>query len=488
MTHFNLVIDPWIPVRYVDASSKLVSLERLFKDCASIADLDCQAHERISLMRLLVCITQAELGAPDSPEEWGDFGSDLESRAVAYLKRPDIHPHFNLFGDGSRFLQVAIDPSDSEPVKASKLFPQLATNNNPTLFDHDGGTPVRVFESEKLALALLVFQNFYPLYGAGYRGKGPCVDGNMLHSLVYGAHLKETIIANCLTKDFIGEFFPQGIGKPIWEFNLNCSDDLSAALASYLGRLVPRHRSLFLLPTCDFFLIKQEGLEYPRFEAAREPSATIVISSKKDVQERKLLAAKLDKAIWRDLHLLTILRQSKSEDQKAPFAVQIQWQRGITGFCLWAGALVTDMKAKILDVVESTITVPVSLLNDRGRAHYESGITFADMQSNQLYGAVKQNGAALKNENPPTDEAKKQFWHALEAQCTVLLQIAGTPDILNGLSFGEGHDDWTVAVRRAAKKAYDQVCPRQTPRQMQAYATGLKVLFPKPKKKKAATT
>ena len=87
-----------------------------------------------------------------------------------------------------------------------------------------------------------------------------------------------------------------------------------------------------------------------------------------------------------------------------------------------------------------------------------------------------------------TDEAKKQFWHALEAQCYVLLQIAGTPDILNGLSFGEGNDDWTVAVRRAAKEAYDHVCPRQTPRQMQAYAAGLKVLFPKPKKKKAATT
>jgi hypothetical protein len=150
--------------------------------------------------------------------------------------------------------------------------------------------------------------------------------------------------------------------------------------------------------------------------------------------------------------------------------------------------LVTDIKAKILDVVESTITIPITLLNDRGRAHYESGITFADIQSNQLYGAVKLNGAALKNENPPTDEAKKQFCHALEAQCSVLLQIAGTPDILNGLSFGEGNDAWSIAVRRAAKEAYDHVCPRQTPRQMQAYATGLKFLFPKPKKKKASIT
>ena len=69
-------------------------------------------------------------------------------------------------------------------------------------------------------------------------------------------------------------------------------------------------------------------------------------------------------------------------------------------FQLCLAELCKAKDAKIIDLLESHLSVPVSLLNDRGRAHYESGITFADTQSNYLFGAVKQNGAALKNENP----------------------------------------------------------------------------------------
>jgi hypothetical protein len=50
-------------------------------------------------------------------------------------------------------------------------------------------------------------------------------------------------------------------------------------------------------------------------------------------------------------------------------------------------------------------------------------------------------------------------------------------------NFGEGNDPWTQAVRAAARDAYEKVCPRQTPRQIQAYAAGIKFLRPKSKNK-----
>jgi hypothetical protein len=78
----------------------------------------------------------------------------------------------------------------------------------------------------------------------------------------------------------------------------------------------------------------------------------------------------------------------------------------------------------------------------------------------------------------------RHFWHALDQQSGTLLEIVRTPALMGGLSFGEGADPWTLAVRRAARDAYNSVCPRQTPRQLQAYAAGLKVLNPKTKKKK----
>ena len=97
----------------------------------AIADLEAAPHERVSLMRLLVCLTQAALGAPEDDFGWPGFGSKLTTAVPAYLDRPDIHPHFNLLGPGPRFLQVKV-PVREEPVPASKLMPQLATGNNPT--------------------------------------------------------------------------------------------------------------------------------------------------------------------------------------------------------------------------------------------------------------------------------------------------------------------------------------------------------------------
>ena len=54
-------------------------------------------------------------------------------------------------------------------------------------------------------------------------------------------------------------------------------------------------------------------------------------------------------------------------------------------------------------------------------------------------------------------------------------------------TFGEARDPWTGAVRAAADAAYESTCPRGTPRQYEAYAAGLRVLRPLPKKSKPTT-
>jgi CRISPR system Cascade subunit CasA len=483
MKNFNLIDSPWIPVRNLDGLNRLVSLDTLFREATIIADLDCPPHERISLMRLLVCITQAELGAPDSPDDWDSFGHDLETRVPAYLHRPEIYPHFNLFGEGPRFLQVPI-PSNPEPVPASKLIPHLATGNNPTVLDHEGRTEGRSLSPERLATALITFQCFYPLYGAGYKGKGPCVDGNMLHTLITEDTLKETILSNCLTLDWIQTYFPKHkLGRPIWELDPESKEYVETASHTYLGRQVPRHRNLWLLENGTGFLLESKGIEYPRYEEAREPSATVIVIKKKETEERRLLPARLDKSVWRDLHALTVLRQSTKEEARAPLTLHIQRQRGKENISIWTGGLVTDLKAKIYDTIESSFTIPVTMFTETGRARYRSGIDFADKQSNQLYGAVKQYGAAMKNENPPTDPAKQHYWNTLEQQCHLLLDTVRQNKPMTE-DFGEGKDPWTQAVRQAALAAYQQICPRQTPHQLQAYAAGLQVLPVKSASKK----
>lgn len=489
MSNFNLIDDPWIPVRWLPSASgetpALVSLADAFRRSREIADLDAAPHERIALTRLLVCIAHAAIGAPDSPDEWHDFGESLESDATAYLTRPEIHPHFNLLGDGPRFLQEDV-PRTGDPVPASKLFAKLATGNNPTLLDHGGMAPGRRFDPAMIALALLTFQNFYPLYGAGYKGRGPCADSNAIHCVLLGRDLLDTVLGNMLDADTLSTTALESIGRPLWE----CSgpDELEASTRTLLGRLVPRHRSLRLTTDLTGFHHRQKSLQYPNWEPHREPSVSIVLNRK---EERRIAPARLDRSIWRDLHYLTALRAGDEYNPDAAPVLQSHREALERKDAeLWTGALITDLKAKILDTTESTFTVPRDLFGIAGRARYGAGVDFAETISTKLFGAIRTYGSALSHEHPPVAEGQQQFWHRLDQQHQTLIRLAANPEPgMPAIGQADAKDAWTQAVRQAALDAYQSVCPRTTPRQIQAFAAGSRplhrALYPKPAKKPA---
>lgn len=474
---FNLVEEPWIPVRQaMDGKRVLVGLGDLFRLAGEIQDLDCSPAERVALMRLLVCITHAALGTPDSPEDWGDFGSDLHEKVPAYLDSEAIKTTFNLLGDGPRFLQVTI-ADQALPVDITKLVFHLATGNNTTLFDHAGGSVSRTLSCQQAALALLTFQNFYPVYGSGYKGKGPCMDRNMIHALLKTDNLRDTILSNCLTQDFIEAHF-HGVGRPIWELKEAGKDFERLATTSYLGRLVPRHRALWLCKGLDGFFIEQEGLEYPAFEEARESTATLRLYEKDGVLERSLLRCQVDRSAWRDLHAVLVVKHAKANEVSAPLNLQVRCRRKGPTFQLWTGGLIAD-KAKIIDAVESSFTIPTDLLGEDARSLYQAGVSYADTQAYKLKLAVTEYSKALKSDTPPVARAVNRYWHAMDRDSGLLLQLGCQP---MPLGYAEKGNAWGDLVRQAARKVYEDTCPRQTPRQIRAFAAGLKKLsVPKPK-------
>jgi len=481
MTQFNLIDSPWLPVRDHEGSPRMVSLLDLFRSAEKWTDLDLRPAERVSVLRLLVCIAQAALGAPMDSEEWKDFGRDLSGTATTYLSK--WRSSFDLFGDGPRFIQRRPAEAD-EPTLVSKLILHLASGNNPKNFDHAGGM-VRPLPPATLALALLAFQNFYPLYGAGYKGRGPCVDGNMLHTFLRGANLRELILNNCLDQEIIEESLG-GMGRPLWEQFPSSPIDKPAtdnARLSYLGRLVPLHRTLWLCDDCAHAFVGQDGWEYPRFEAYREPSATVITFKDKPRQ----LWASLDRLIWRDLHALTVLARGPNAPEGAPLTVQSHHDpEAATPVDIWTGALVTDGKAKILDTVESVFRLPARLFDPAGRGIYKRGVDYAQMRAERLRAAVKAYGSAMKNESPPTALAERHYWHSLDQNSRTLVELAGNPS-LGDLQFGgTSSDRWTQLVRTAVIAAFEHSCHRDTPRQIEAFAQGLKALQPLQGKKAKA--
>ncbi|MDD5349237.1 MAG: type I-E CRISPR-associated protein Cse1/CasA [Chthoniobacteraceae bacterium] len=478
MTTFNLIDSPWLPVRDHRGRARLLGLSDLFSCPEAWAEVDVRPHERISIMRLLVCIAQAALGAPEDTDGWDEFGSDLSEKATAYLHQ--WRDGFNLLGDGPRFLQRR-PVKEGEPVMISKLVPHLASGNNPCNNDHGGGE-LRPMDPAPLAMALLSFQNFYPLYGAGYKGRGPCVDGNMLHTLLRGSNLREVILANCLDQDNIDTSLG-GMGRPIWELWPASSSDQPAvenARKTYLGRLVPLHRTVWICDNYTQMLVSKEGWEYPTFEEYLEPTATIISTNK---GERRLLWSTPERAIWRDLHALTVLTRA-AESHAAPLVIQSHQNWGEPKpLDIWTGALVTDGKAKILDVVESIFHLEDRLFTDSGRGLYEKGVLYAQLGSFCLRNAVRACGKAMMSEDPPVPTAERHYWHQLDQQCNTLLKVANDP-ATGALEFGpESRDDWSRTIRDALNAAYEEACPRQTPRQILAYTEGLRLLYPKPASK-----
>ncbi|YCM44049.1 type I-E CRISPR-associated protein Cse1/CasA [Verrucomicrobiaceae bacterium 227] len=493
MTTFNLIDSPWIPVRWLPTATDTpprVSLATAFSQGSHIADLDCSPPERIALMRLLICITHAALGVPEDANEWDDFGSDLDTAIPNYLRQPEIHPHFNLLGDGPRFLQEEL-PSTTEPVPNSKLFPQLATGGNPTLLDHSGMSDSRLFNAHDIALALLTFQNFYPSYGRGYKGSGPCAERNAIHTLFLGKNLTQTILSNLVDENSIE---PMPIGIPIWK--CMSPSELKESTTTLLGRLVPRHRSVKLTDDLTHFYHRAKSLEYPGWEGFREPSVTTILNAK---NVRSLLPARLDRSLWRDLHSLTALRVGMTgndfNEHSAP-VLRSQEERLRSGKAkLWTGTLIDSGQAKFLDAIESTFTVNHALFTPAGHNIYSSGTDHAETVSKKLYGAIKTYGSSLSNEKPPIEEGQKHFWHVLDQTHRTLIALAGDPESTRGkpaIGSPGAEDEWTKAVRQAALDAYQTVCPATSPRQIQAYAAGIKplmrALYPTAKKatKKAA--
>lgn len=464
---FNLVDQPWIPVSRTGKHG-LVSLGEALAKAEEIDDLDTDPQARVSLMRLLVAVTQSACGAPDCVEEWGEYGSLLGETTTEYLNRPHIRDGFSLFGDGPRFLQAPVGGGES--VEITKLVFHRATGNNATLLDHQAMAEVQPMRPADIALSLLSFQNFYPLYGAGHKGKGPCVARSMAHAIPKGRNLKDTILLNCLTKDIVGEHFPS-FGRPIWE-----TED--EATTSYLGRLVPRHRPL-TLQSPTHFLLGGPGLEYPSFEEAREPSATVRVIQTKDGPVRGLLSCRTDRAIWRDLHSMMVVRQHEKSEATAPLTIQTQARRGANISNIWVGGVIAD-KAKIVDTLESAFTIAPAFFREGGAVLYKQGVEFADQMAGRLKAAGKAYDEALGGGSGVSGRALVRYWHELDRQSGRLLQSCQDGE---DIPYEERESTWGGVARQAAREAYERTCARRTPRQIQAFIEGLKKLnFQKPKK------
>ncbi|MGA2620668.1 MAG: type I-E CRISPR-associated protein Cse1/CasA [Thermoguttaceae bacterium] len=504
----NVAFDAWIPVVTTAGKRQLASLCTVLAEGAQFADLAVRPHERVALMRLLLCVAHAALDGPQDYDEWCEVPARLPEATRKYLG--EWRAAFKLFDPEKPWLQVAglskvageqKAPDDTSGwTPTSKLTFSFATGNKTTLFDHRGMAETRPVAFPDLILSVLTYQCFSTgglISQAYWDGKqttksskdAPCVTASMVHALLRGRDLFESIHLNLPTHEDIRFSYGQrGIGRPIWEQpprSLSDKPNIENATETYAGRLVPMSRFIRLHSDGALMLLG-DGLVYPTFTDGfpPEPTATVVVRRIAKKEERAVLSYRPSRALWRELGAVIVKRRAGGTG--GPLSLRaIQDGRGCD---LVVGALARD-QADIVDTAESVFRVPPRLSSPEGVSAYESEVNSADEIASRLGWSVEGYRSAidggwegrLKGAGPSKGELKAKlhgvattnYWTTVEKNLPLLMahvEAIGTDKSLRT------RDAWRKKLFAAACDAYRTACGQETPRQIRAFAEGWKRL------------
>ena len=513
----NVAFEDWIPVVTTAGKRQLASLCDVLTGGEQFADLAVRPHERVALMRLLLCVAHSALEGPEDYDEWCEVPSRLPAAARQYLGR--WKDSFELFHPERPWLQVATlapIPSGNKKSSASddegewssvnKLSLTRASGNNTTLFDHAAAGDMQEWEPHELALDLLVFQNYFVAGGKAssriwgkYEMKnppnpkgGPCAGKSVVYTFLRGRNLAESVHLNLNSHESLDLLYgssPGWLGKPIWELPVESPDSqdaLANATGTHLGRLVPQTRILRLRKNGRKVLLGG-GFTYPKFQDEKNPfhpdvHATVVLSSD---GERELLCASPNKSIWRELPSLTVRSRGDSTANRGPLCLENIPDQASCDILVCAMITNPKQAAEIVDLVDSVFHIPARLSSPEGATAYESEVKSAEHIASRLNCAVEGYRAAvdggwegrLKNAGQSKRELKAKlcgiaathYWTAVEKNLPLLMthiEALGTESSLRT------RETWRRMLFTSACDAYRTACGQETPRQVRAFAKG----------------
>lgn len=480
---FNLIEEPWIPV----ADHGRVSLRQLFSN-PEYRSLGGNPVQKIAVLKLLLAIAQAA-ATPKDEVEWRAMGADgLAERCLAYLEQ--WHDRFYLYG-GKPFLQMpAIRAAKVQPFGA--VLPEVSTGNTTVLSQVQRQ---RHLDDGAKALLLLTLMGFAfsgkktdnsIVLTPGYAGKkndkgrpstgkpGPSVAHmGLLHTFLCGSAIQQTLWLNLFTERQLERMnlYPRGVGFAPWEI-MPIGEDCEQAQklkGSLMGRLVPLCRFCLFI---DDGLHYSEGIAHPGYkDGVVDPSMAINYSDK----EPKALWVDPEKRPWRELTaLLGFFDQSATQGFQS-WQLRIGLDRArdtVDGFAVWSGGLRVSSNAGEQyasvsdDFVESQVWLHSEILGESWFSQLKQEMSALDGLAKNLYGRVRGFFKEQKAEGGKiAAQATQLFWQLCERefqrlvdQCDQTAEAAAQRQKLR------------QRFASYIEQAYDKFCPRETARQLDAWA------------------
>ena len=475
---FNLVEEKWIPV----ANEGLVSLHDVFKK-PHLTALGGNPVQKIALTKLLLAIAQSAY-TPKDDKDWKQLGADgMAAKALEYLK--EKRNCFWLYGE-KPFLQMpAIFPAAIQPCGAVTI--GIATGNTTVLLQSQMERPLTDAEKALLVVELGGFAlggkktDNSVVLTAGYQGKqnekgkpstgkpGPALGFmGFLHSFLAGETIQESMWLNVLTlRDVRGVLnLKNGLGMAPWE-SMPIGEDCNRAQdlkVTYLGRMVPLCRFMLL---GDDGLHYSEGISYPGYaEGGFDLSTGVDYAAAKP----RALWTDTEKRPWRQMTSLLAFLANEKKSVFDCYQLRIGLQRAKTSMRnmgVWSGGLRVSSNAGEQyasgtdDFVESEFRIEADSLGTEWFLRLRGEMTIIEELAKNVYGCtLGYYKHQLVEGKDQAAQASNLFWQLAEHQFQNLINACGT--------------NTSASLRpvfaNLAIKAFDTYCPRDTARQLDAWA------------------
>lgn len=467
---YNLIDEPWIPI----IGGEKISLQRLFSSFDH-KELGGNPIQKIALLKLLIAISQAA-STPENNEDWRTMGPEgLASMCLEYLQK--WRDSFWLYGE-KPFLQMpAISKAEKKCYGA--VLPEIATGNTTIITQSQVEKPLGDDQKALLIVTLMGFalggkktDNTISLskdYKKSPTGQSGALIGykGYLHNFAYGDNLLTTIWLNILTHENIrGLNYSNGLGTPPWESLIEGEDcEIAKALKNSLfGRLVPFSR---------FCLLADDGIHYSQGlshlshnDGGIDPSVCI----NRQAKDAKAIWVDPTKRPWRWLtSILSFISNRHNSGWNCP-QIKHSFER-MASECLgiWSGGLKVSSNAGeqyvsgIDDFVESSINLQV----DKGSiwfALFEREMLFLDAIADQIRKNISAYFKLLKlDAKDRVQEAVNVFWQICEQKASKMIAVCRSAE-------KEKIEELRKIFKAIANQVYDSTCPRETSRQLDAWA------------------
>ena len=480
---FNLLDEPWIPTT---GSNPISLLEAWELDTPRL--LGGTAIQKLSILKLLLAIAQRAY-TPANTKEWRDLGiSGLSKHCVEYLERN--RSLFFLYGD-KPFLQYPIldellttkgEPLPVQPI-SRPYHPDIPSDNDSIINQIQSYR--KPTDAEK-ALFLISVMN-YSFAGKrvtlidplteGYATKkasatpGPSIGNYVgyLNTFLLEKTIVGTVFLNMFTHETLAAF-PQWEEDPLippWEAMPSGENDTNAQKIrnGFMGTLVGMSRFVLLKDDGALFT---EGLQYPSHKLGwREPFMT-------SRGEDKVSFLDISKKPWRNVTaLLSLSLSGKKSGVSCPQVdLLLLRARTVTEYVgIWSGGLKVRATAgdqsvkQDDDFIESTVWFESKGLGDVMFAELESQMKRLDDMGTVLYRAVRGYFSGLKMDPKQqsamyAQRSTAQYWEFCETVFQEIVDYWNDSEALNGIH---------AKIRRKVEEIYNDLCSKETARQLEAW-------------------